>query len=260
MITSNGRLGWLGSNGKPDPAAGHSITAGGYKDKSPQLISNCNACVKQARELQYEFRVWSIPIGGLREVIWCDSSFDFSGVRHQQGWIIGFTNQCLNKNMKAPVSICMWKSRKLPRKAGSPQLVETYAASASLADGNWVRCVLYSCLYGEYDILSQRPRHWGMPDSAPTVLRTDRSEVVDPEVSLLSDSKGLHDALNNELPQDDKKSAVEMPIIEQMLKHMNQVEVDPPQLQSVRWTDQVEGSPLSASAQSFKDGILPPQN
>ena len=45
-------------------------------------------------------------------------------------------------------------------------------------------------------------------------------EVQDPEVTVISDSKGLYDALNNELPQDDKKSAVEMPIIEQMLKLM----------------------------------------
>ena len=45
--------------------------------------------------------------------------------------------------------------------------------------------------------------------------------MVDPEVSLISDSKGLYDALNNELPQDDKKSAVEMPIIESILKRMN---------------------------------------
>ena len=28
---------------------------------------------------------------------------------------------------------------------------------------------------------------------------------MDPEVSILSDSKGLYDALNNEIPQDDKK-------------------------------------------------------
>jgi len=54
----------------------------------------------------------------------------------------------------------------------------------------------------------------------PTVLRTDRPEVIDPEVSLLSDSKGLYDALNNELPQDDKKCGVEMPIIEGMLARM----------------------------------------
>jgi hypothetical protein len=52
-------------------------------------------------------------------------------------------------------------------------------------------------------------------------MRTERAEVVDPEFSLLSDSKCLYDALNNELPQDDKKAAVELPIIEQILKRMN---------------------------------------
>ena len=51
-------------------------------------------------------------------------------------------------------------------------------------------------------------------------MRTERPEVQDPEVSVLSDSKGLYDALNNELPQDDKKAAVEMPIIEEMLKRV----------------------------------------
>ena len=54
----------------------------------------------------------------------------------------------------------------------------------------------------------------------PTVLRTDRVEVIDPFMSLLSDSKNVYDALNNELPQDDKKAAVETPIIEELLERM----------------------------------------
>ena len=67
----------------------------------------------------------------------------------------------------------------------------------------------------------QRPRHFrSEPTRKMTVMRTERPEVQDPEVSMLSDSKGLYDALNNELPQDDKKSAVETPIIEQMLLKM----------------------------------------
>ena len=44
--------------------------------------------------------------------------------------------------------------------------------------------------------------------------------MKDPEVSLLIDSKGLYDALNNELPQDDKKVAVEIPIIERIMSRM----------------------------------------
>jgi len=221
VMSCNGQIGWIGGNGRPDLAAGHSIIAGQYKDRKPQLVADCNQCVKQAREHILTLRIWHIPVRDLRFVSFCDSSFDFGGIRHQQGWLTGFTNKNLNQNLQAPVSIALWKSRKLPRKAGSPSLVETYAASYAAADTNWVRCILYSGLYGDYDIQTQRPRHFGKPVSVPTVMRTERAEVVDPEFSLLSDSKCLYDALNNELPQDDKKAAVELPIIEQILKRMN---------------------------------------
>ena len=80
--------------------------------------------------------------------------------------------------------------------------------------------MFYSLAYADYDILTMRPRHWGQVVKYPTVLRTDRPEIIDPEVSVLTDDKGLYDALNNELPQDDKKSAVEMPIIEQIMQRM----------------------------------------
>ena len=73
--------------------------------------------------------VWAIPAPEVRMVTFCDSAFDPQGKRHQQGWIVGTTNKYLNLSQKAPVSVIMWKSRKLPRKAGSPTLTETYAAS-----------------------------------------------------------------------------------------------------------------------------------
>ena len=75
-------------------------------------------------------------------------------------------------------------------------------------------------MYSDFDIIEQRPRHFSPISRKPTVLRTERPEIIDPEVSLVSDSKGLYDALSNELPQDDKKSAVEMPIIEALLNRM----------------------------------------
>ena len=87
VVSLNGRIGWAGGNGKPELSAGHCIIAGGYKTRSPDLVTQCNACVKQAREHQYKFRVWSIPIADLRIVDFADSSFDFKGERHQQGWL-----------------------------------------------------------------------------------------------------------------------------------------------------------------------------
>ena len=44
--------------------------------------------------------------------------------------------------------------------------------------------------------------------------------MIDPLCSVLSDSKGLYDSINNKLPQDDKKSATETPIIEEMMRRM----------------------------------------
>ena len=76
-------------------------------------------------------------------------------------------------------------------------------------------------MYSDFNIATKFPNHMAVPPKAPTVLRTDRPEVIDPLCNLVSDNKGLYDALNNELPQDDKKSAVEMPIIEAILKRMN---------------------------------------
>eukprot|EP00973_Karenia_brevis_P027329 3768041-Karenia_brevis.AAC.1 len=97
----------------------------------------CNQVVKQCNGTKVHHRVWHIKPCDIRLVSVVDSSFDFKGERHQQGWIIGYTHQFLNKNMKAPVSIALRRSRKLPRKAGPPQLVETFAGSYGAADMNW---------------------------------------------------------------------------------------------------------------------------
>ena len=54
----------------------------------------------------------------------------------------------------------------------------------------------------------------------PFVVRDQNPTWVDPESTLVMDSKGLYDSLDNELPQDDKKSALEVPIILEFLKRI----------------------------------------
>ena len=66
----------------------------------------------------------------------------------------------------------------------------------------------------------QRHEHCRSPERVATVLRMDRSEVQDSFCTLVTHSKGVYDVFKNELPQDDKKSAVEMPIIEQLMIRM----------------------------------------
>ena len=52
----------------------------------------------------------------------------------------------------------------------------------------------------------------------PHVIRNENPAYYDPESTLIMDSKGLFDALDNDLPQDDRKSALEVPIIEEFMR------------------------------------------
>ena len=52
----------------------------------------------------------------------------------------------------------------------------------------------------------------------PHVIRNDNPAYYDPESALVMESKGLFDALDNDLPQDDRKSALEVPIIEEFMR------------------------------------------
>eukprot|EP00973_Karenia_brevis_P022882 3149639-Karenia_brevis.AAC.1 len=63
----------------------------------------CNQVVKQCKGTVVHHRVWPIGRKDIRLVAVVDSSFDFKGERHQQGWIIGYTNPFLSRNTKAPV-------------------------------------------------------------------------------------------------------------------------------------------------------------
>ena len=52
----------------------------------------------------------------------------------------------------------------------------------------------------------------------PHVIRNENPNYCDPESTLVLDSKGLFDALDNDLHQDDRKSALKEPIIEEFMR------------------------------------------
>ena len=72
----NGGLGWLASTGRPDMAAPHSIIPSGYDRRSPQLISQVNAAVKQCHAVPVTITIWPIPFAELRWTTFTDSGFD----------------------------------------------------------------------------------------------------------------------------------------------------------------------------------------
>ena len=52
----------------------------------------------------------------------------------------------------------------------------------------------------------------------PHVIHNENPAYYDPESTLVMDSKGLFVVLDNDLPQDDRKSALEVPIIEEFMR------------------------------------------
>ena len=152
----NGGLGWWASTARPDMAH-HSIIPPGYDRRSPHQISEVNAAVKQCHAVPITISIWPIPVAELRWTTFTDSGFDTEErQRHQQGWVVCATNKYFNQERSAPVSVLLWRSRKLTRKAGSPQLVETCAASSAVVEMTWIKALWESMTWKDFDILTQR--------------------------------------------------------------------------------------------------------
>jgi len=213
-----GGINWLAGTGRPDLSAAASIIPAGYKDMKTKLVSDCNAAVRQAKRLQASIKIWPIPAEERRVAVLVDSSTDTSGnQRHQKGYLICITNTYLHNSRLAPMSLVHWRSTKHTRKASSPQLCETYAASDGLTEGVSMKALLESMTWTDFDIISQRRRSRPLKDPSPQVLKTDRDGYHDPELMLVTDSKGLYDSLASDCVCEDKKSALEAPIIAEFL-------------------------------------------
>ena len=145
--------------------------------------------------------IWLIPFPELRWTTFTDSGFDTGERhRHQQGLFV-CANKCFNQERSAPVSVLHWRSRKLTRKAGSPQLVETYAASSAVVEMTWIKALWESMTWKDFDILTRRRSSRPLKTMMPHVIRNENPAYYEPESTLVMDSKGLFDALDNDLPK-----------------------------------------------------------
>ena len=104
-------------------------------------------------------------------------------------------------------------------KALSPQLVETYAASSAVVEVTWIKALWASMTWRDFDILTQRRSSRPLKNMMPHVIRNENPAYYDLESTPVMDSKSLFDALDNVfLPQDDRMSALEVPIIEEFMR------------------------------------------
>ncbi len=157
--------------------------------------------MKQAKDVDYEIIIWSIPVDEWRWVGFTDSSTDTTGnQRHQKGYIMGVSNRYFHRGQYVPVSVLAWKSVKHTRKASSPQLCETYAASDCIVELAWLKCLMESMTWTGFDIVTRRRHDRPRPEKLPFILPEEQELQRDPESIVVSDSKGLYDSLNSDLP------------------------------------------------------------
>ena len=75
-----------------------------------------------------------------------------------------------------------------------------------------------SMTWRDFVILTQRRSSRPLKTMMPHVIRNENPAYYDPESALLMDSKGLFDALDHDLPQAYRKSALQVPIIEEFVR------------------------------------------
>ena len=96
--------------------------------------------------------------------------------------------------------------------------METNAARAAVVEMMWLKALWESMTWRDFDLLTQRRSSKPLKNLTPYVIRNENPNYYDPESTVVMDSKGLFDALDNGPLQDDRKSALEVPIIEEFMR------------------------------------------
>ena len=111
----NGGVQWLASNGRPELAAAASIIPRGFTEPDASLIADLNHVVKTAQDIEYEIKIWPIPVKDRRYIAFFDASFDSAGKRNQLGRIIGCCTPKTNNGEKDLFSMVFGKVSDLTR-------------------------------------------------------------------------------------------------------------------------------------------------
>ena len=164
----------------------------------------------------------------------------------KDGWCVPRTSTS-TKNVLRPYMCFTGAVANSPSKREIPQLVETYAASSAVVEMTWIKALWESMTWRDFDILTQRRSSSPLKSVMPHVIRNEHPDFCDPESTLVVDSKGLFDALDNDLPQDDRKSALEVPIVEEFMRRA---------MCRPRWCrrhDEIQGSTFGTVIQSVEN-------
>ncbi|CAE7871011.1 unnamed protein product, partial [Symbiodinium sp. KB8] len=214
-------LTWVGREGRPDAAAAASVLASAFPEPTVDTIYQANEMVRQLKQHPVRLRIHAIPEANIRNLLISDAAFDTSGrEKSQHGYLLGFTNDQLNSGIKAPVSLMMWRSRRLRRKAQSSMLCEALSLSAATGCLEKQDALWDSLRFSGYDP-RQRQRQEEVVlelQGRSTVISEEAALFRDPRSVVVIDAKALYDTILNDQAGECDRANLEVAVIRESLQ------------------------------------------
>ena len=173
---SMGGLGWLASTGRSDMAAPHSIIPSGYDRRSPQLISEVNAAVKQCHAVPITITIWPIPFRGAA----LDDIHRFR-FRHPTRLVGLCHKQVLQPRTVSASECASLAESKAHTKSGESTAGRNLCSKFSIGGDDLDQSIVAlweSMTWKDFDILTQRRSSRSLKTMMPHVIRNEKSILL----------------------------------------------------------------------------------
>lgn len=208
----NGSLNWLAGQSRPDLSAQTSLSQQVFPSPTVHHLCEANHVIRRAK-LHSDLGISFQPIKpeSLRLVCHADAAFANVGSFTQAGYIIGFTDDGLDKGQLSSWTPAMWKSYKLPRAVGSTLAAEAQSMVTATGTLEWASLILAEAMDGSFDARNYE----AMLKKRQPVVVTDCKSLYDHLISVSSPT-----AL------DDRRTSIDIVILRQSILRMKA---------SIRW-------------------------
>ena len=153
----NGSMNWLSSQSRPDLSVQMSLSQQSFPSPKISDFRRINQAVRRAK-LDRELSVNFTPIDPQALTVACHSDAAFANVgdHTQGGYIIGFTEKCLQEGEESTWCPATWRSYRLPRAVSSTRAAEAQAMSTATGTVEWMLLLLAEVLDGPLDLRTCR--------------------------------------------------------------------------------------------------------
>ena len=202
----NGSLNWLSSQSRPDLSVQTSLSQQSFPRPTVQDFRRANQAVRRAKlESQLEIVFKPIELQNMTVVCHSDAAWANVGSHTQAGYIISFTEKCLQEGQLASWCPATWRSFRLSRAVSSTLAAEAQALSIASSTVEWLLLLLSETIDGQLEIAKCRD-----------VLQ--RRQPI-----LVTDCKSLYDHLQSPSSPtsiEDRRTSIDVVIIRESCRLM----------------------------------------